>query len=156
MSEIPQQELSYEKLPKRTLVVWECFSAMACVVLYFLVDFITRSGTLLQALLFWLVGAIFILSGMLYLPLLYLNVQYRFGPGEVVLKSGLFVERNQVIRRENISFVTQYTAPFARFFRLSSLVIHAPGAKLRLLFVDAESANEIRQQIDRGFDTASS
>lgn len=155
MSHSPHKKMVYETLPRRTLIVWEILSAMFCILLYLLLAWVTPSHTLIRGIVLWLVGAIFILSGLLYLPLLYLNVQYRLGKEEVVLKSGLFVEKNQVMRRCNISFVTQYIAPFSRLFRLSGLVIHAPGSKLRLLFIDEQSAQHIREQIDKGFDTPS-
>lgn len=142
--------MQYEKLPRRSLVIWEIASVVLYAVLFWLIWNLIPSYTVVWYVVLWLIGALSLLTAVLYLPLLYLNIGYAIKKDQVVLTSGVFVHKNYVMRRDRISFVTRYTTPLDRFLRVSGVVLSAPGSQLMLLFIDSERAKQIVERINQG------
>lgn len=133
----------FETIPKKSLIIWEILSVFSYGVLFFLCRWLLPDYSIVWYAVLWLIGALFILTSLLYLPLLYLNVRYGISDEKIILKSGVIFQKTYVMMRDKISFVTVYTTPLDYLLGLSGLVISAPGSRLVILFMDAKRAEHI-------------
>lgn len=118
------------RIAKRALFLWEIAAligaaALACAILLIFIP-----GTWLWYLLLWLVGAIYILTAFLILPLYHLSFVYRVTSKELLVHSGLLFTRSKYLLRSRIAFVAVSRGPLMRFLGLSTLTVHAAGAHL--------------------------
>lgn len=139
--------MEFETLPKRFLVFWEILACTVFGVLALLAFQFLPQGSLVWYGVLWLLGALFILTAFLYLPLLYLNYSWCCGETELVVRAGVIFYQTRFLKRDKISFVTVYHTPLSPLLRWSSVVVTAPGSRLVLPFLSRERAVRLAREL---------
>ena len=128
---------------KKALLLWETAALSCAAVLYCLILWIFIPGTWLWYLLLWLVGAVYILTAFLFLPLYHLSFSYRVTKRELFSHSGILFPKSRIMDRSRIAFVTLRHGPLTRLFGLSTLTVHAAGGSLSFRLLEHREAEEL-------------
>ena len=140
--------MNFERLSGKAVIIWEIVAALLFGVLLALVLFIFIPGTWLWYTVLWLLGAIYVLTAFLYVPLYYLSVEYAVGEEAVIYRKGVIFPNTQILYRDRIAFVTVYNNPLTPLLKLSSLTISAAGGNIHIWFMNSARAQEIADELE--------
>ncbi len=100
---------------------------------------------------FWITVAaitgLYLLTAGLYLPLLCFRTSYCLSGRQLRYRTGVFYQKDEVINREQIVYVTLVTNPFSPLLRIATVVIRAPGATIRLHGIRIPEAKRLVRQL---------
>lgn len=139
--------IEFEKISVKAVVLWEILAAAVAALLIWAVLAIFVPYTWLWYLLLWLLGAAYVLAAFLYLPLLYLNIEFGLNDEAIVYRTGLIFPNTQVLYRDRIAFVTVYNNPLTPLLKISSLVVSAAGGNMHILFLPSKRAAELADEL---------
>lgn len=135
--------MEYENISKKAVVLWEIALLLLFAGLVMLTLYVLSPHTWLWYTVLWLLGAVYILSAFLYLPLYYLSHRFKITDEVVVYKKGVLFPRTEILYRNSIVFVTVYHNPLTPLLKISSVVIDSAGAKQKLFLINTKRAKEI-------------
>ena len=108
------------------------------VVYYYLYAF-----PLLMRILIAFLAAVYVLVGIVWLPLYFSRTCYIVSSQEVIRSAGFFLRVRQLMKISAIQYATLVTTPFSRVTGLNFVVVNALGGNLLLLFLSRQDAEEI-------------
>lgn len=123
---------------------------MVFAVILVIILFVFLPHTWLWYTLLWLLGAAYVLTSFLYIPLAYTNIEYGINSKVIIYRKGVFFPNTQVLYRERIAFVTIYNNPLTPLLHINSLVISAAGGNMRILFMNSNRAKQIADYLSKG------
>lgn len=139
--------MKFESIPKKVLVLWELLAVVGFLLLLKLALFILNPHTIVWYVVLWLLGALFVLTAFLYLPLLYVSEQYCVDKREIVFQQGVIFNKVHYMQCNKISFVSVYRNPLTWLLHISTLVVTCPGSRICILFINSDRASEIARQL---------
>lgn len=139
--------LGYQKISKQSLILWELLFLVGWSGLFGFMLWLFLPGTWLWFLLVFSMGVFLLLVSFLYLPALYHAAGYCMTDRFLVYRHGLFFQRQQLIHRDQIVYVSVFRNPVTPTLKISSLVVATPGAKLRIPFLNDRVARELAEQL---------
>jgi membrane protein YdbS with pleckstrin-like domain len=142
--------MKFEKVSRKAVILWELLALAVCGLLLWLVLVVFIPYTWLWYTLLWVLGALWVLTAFLYLPLYYLGIEYALGGEAVVYRKGLFFPHTQILYRDRIAFVTVYHNPLTPLLGISTLVISAAGGSMRIPFLQTSRAKELADELSHG------
>ena len=137
-------------LTKRVLVWWECAAFLEMLLLAGIIVLVFVEGTWLWYLLFWLLGASYVLVSFLYLPLLWLSMVYELDESRLICHGGVLFPKTRVMRRERIAFVTRVQGPVSTLLHTVTIVVHAAGGTSVIHMVDEQHAQRLYDALSGG------
>ena len=140
-------QTEYETLPGRFLAFWETLACLGYGGLAAAAWRLLPPESLLWYVALWVLGGLFILTALLYLPLLYLNYEWRCTKTELVVRTGVIFYQTRLLKRDKISFVTLYNTPLSSLLRWSCVVVTAPGSRIVLPFLSHERAVRLAREL---------
>lgn len=141
--------INFEKISVKAVVLWEILAVTAFALLFWGVLAIFVPHTWLWYLLLWVLGALCVLTTFLYLPLLYLNIEYGINDEAIVYRTGLIFPNTQLLYRDRIAFVSVYNNPLSPILKISSLVVSAAGGSIHILFLPSKRAQELADELSK-------
>lgn len=139
--------LNYHKVSKKAIVLWEILFFIGWCAVLALILWVFTPFTWLWYFLVWLTGALLILAEFLYLPVLYQSTGYYINDRLLAYRRGFFFHKQQVIFRDRIIYVSVINTPVTPILGISSLVVAAAGAKLRIPYLNKNVAKHLAQQL---------
>lgn len=139
-------------LKKRVLVWWECAAFLAAILLAALVLLIFVPGTWLWYLLLWVLGAVYVLTSFLYLPLLWMSIIYCIDDTCLMCHGGVLFPKTRVMHRERIAFITRVQGPVSSMLHIATLVVRAAGGAAVVHMVHEKQAEELEQELYGGIE----
>ena len=139
----------FERISAQALIFWELLAAVLFAVLFAVPLLLLRPGTWLWYLILWVLGAAYVLCAFLYVPLYYLSVEYGVNDRALVYRKGVIFPNTQVLYRDRIAFVTVYKNPLTPLLQISTLMVSAAGGNIRILFLNADRADQLAAQLSR-------
>lgn len=135
--------MKFENISHKAVVLWETGLLILFAGLFAVSLLVLTPHTWLWYLILWLLGALYILTAFLYLPLYYLSVEFSLNDEVVVYKKGVLFPKTSILYRDRIAFVTINNNPLTPIFKISSLVIDSAGARLKLFLISSDRAKEL-------------
>lgn len=144
---IPEKNLNYKKVSRKSIVLWEIIIFLIWAVIFVLALWIFTPFTWLWNTLIWALGVALILIEFLYLPMLYASTQYCITDKIIAYRHGVFFNQRQFMYRDRIVYVSVYNTPLTPLLGISSLVITAAGAKIRINFLNRRLAQQLAEEL---------
>lgn len=141
--------MKFERISIKAVILWEILAVVIFSLLLILILVVFLPHTWLWYTLLWLLGAAFVLTTFLYLPLAYLNVEYAINNRVIIYRKGVIFPNTKVLYRDRIAFVTIYNNPLTPILKINSLVISAAGGNMRILFMNSKRAKEIADLLSK-------
>lgn len=143
----PEKNPSYQKISKKSILLWEIGSVVIWALLLWGTVWVFAPFTWLWDILIWGLGVLLILVTFFYLPILYQSYQYCITDKIVSYRHGVFFNRRQFINRDRIIYVSVYNTPLTPILGISTLVITAAGAKIRIGYLNRKVAQRLAQEL---------
>ncbi|MEG0691518.1 MAG: PH domain-containing protein [Oscillospiraceae bacterium] len=141
--------MKFERISMKAVILWEILAVIVFALILALILFVFLPYTWLWYTLLWLLGAAFILTTFLYIPIAYMNIEYGINSHAIIYRKGVFFTNTQVLYRDRIAFVTIYNNPLTPVLKINSLVISAAGGNMRILFMNSKRAKEIADLLSK-------
>ncbi len=135
--------MKFERISIKAVILWEILAILIFGLILGLILYVFLPYTWLWYTLLWVLGAAFVLTTFLYIPIAYLNIEYAINSRVIIYRKGVFFPNTQVLYRDRIAFVTIYNNPLTPILKINSLVISAAGGDMRILFMNSKRAKEI-------------
>lgn len=135
--------MEFERISLKAVVLWEISVLFIAGVFLAIILIVFAPYTWLWYLLLWILGAGVVFFTFFYIPIAYLNIEYGIYEKTIIYKKGVFLKSTQILQVDKVSFVTVYNNPLTPIFKVSTLVISAPGGTLSILFINSLRAKEI-------------
>ncbi len=139
--------INYQYLPKRVLILWEILTILVITLLFAIACLFLNHYHIIWYITMWLIGALGIFLGFLYLPLLYIGYQFSVSENEIILHRGVIFHKRHYLKRDKITFVTIFHDPVSSAFGLTTLAVTSPGASLLMPFMDLKLARSIAKEL---------
>lgn len=78
------------------------------------------------------ITGVYALVAALYLPFLRYRTSYALLGRQLRYRTGVFFQKDEIINRDQIIYVTLVTNPFSPLFNIANVVIKAPAATIRI------------------------
>ena len=139
-------------LPKKAFVLWEAVAFIATGVLEGLLAVLLHRGFFLRLWTLWLLGLVAVILVFWYLPLRYLNTEYKLESHSFWLCKGVFWQKTVCIPRNRVSYVNTFSDPLSRLCKLRSIRISAAGGSVWLFFLSEPEAQRILYALSPSFE----
>ncbi len=139
-------------LPKRAFVLWEAAALLATGVSEVFLAFLLQRWFFLRLWTLWLLGLVAVILVFWYLPLRYLNTEYKLEPHSFWLCKGVFWQKTVCIPRDRVSYVNTFSDPLSRLCKLQSIRISAAGGSVWLFFLSEAEARRILYSLSPSFE----
>ncbi len=144
--------MRYNRISPRALLLWELAALIIAAVPIVILSLFFPAFSLWWNVTVLPVAGIYLLAAVFYLPLLYKSTRYALDARRVLYEKGIFFHRKHFMNRERIVFVTVAKTPLTPLFGVSSLLISATGAKIRIPFLDTSSACRLARELSPEID----
>ncbi|MFZ2537749.1 MAG: PH domain-containing protein [Oscillospiraceae bacterium] len=141
--------MKFERISVKAVILWEILATLVFALILALILFVFLPHTWLWYTLLWLLGAVFVLTAFLYIPIAYLNIEYAINSRVIIYRKGVLFPNTEVLYRDRIAFVTIYNNPLTPILKINSLVISAAGGDMRILFMNSKRAKEIADLLSK-------
>ena len=132
--------------PQKTLMLWQIRSVLLLIVIAALTIWISFL-TLYFLIVTGVTLVILAIAAYVYLPLYIKRYSVSVGPAAIIIRSGVFIRRENIMPRPRMVYAQQITSPLARIFRVSSLCLNAARASTVTLELDRKDIEEILKEI---------
>lgn len=139
-------------LPKKAFVLWEAVAFIATGVLEGLLAVLLHRWFFLRFWTLWLLGLVAVILVFWYLPLRYLNTEYKLESHSFWLCKGVFWQKTVCIPRNRVSYVNTFSDPLSRLCKLRSIRISAAGGSVWLFFLSEPEAQRILYALSPSFE----
>lgn len=136
-----------KRIPFRALWLWELYAVLVYGVLLFLIYTFLVPYTWLWYLLVSIFSGLYLLTALVYFPLLYFGTRYKVGEESIEFESGVFYRRKAVLFRKNLIIVGLFQTPLDLLFRLSSLRCSGPGGVVVLGYLSKREALVLKEEL---------
>ncbi|MCL2089446.1 MAG: PH domain-containing protein [Oscillospiraceae bacterium] len=144
----PDQQ--YSSLPKRGLLIRQIVSSAVFGAVLFLYMVILPQYTQYWLLLSIPLVLLFAAVTFALLPLLHKRRAYFVTHETISYKSGLFVQSVKTIRSDKILLAELAMSPLASLLKTASLTLYTPGTKLRIPYLEPETAEHLKDSLTGG------
>lgn len=139
-------------LPKKAFVLWEAVAFIATGVLEGLLAVLLHRWFFFRLWTLWLLGLVAVILVFWYLPLRYLNTEYKLESHSFWLCKGVFWQKTVCIPRNRVSYVNTFSDPLSRLCKLRSIRISAAGGSVWLFFLSEPEAQRILYALSPSFE----
>lgn len=139
-------------LPKKAFVLWEAVAFIATGVLEGLLAVLLHRWFFLRLWTLWLLGLVAVILVFWYLPLRYLNTEYKLESHSFWLCKGVFWQKTVCIPRNRVNYVNTFSDPLSRLCKLRSIRISAAGGSVWLFFLSEPEAQRILYALSPSFE----
>ena len=130
-------------LPRKAFVMWEIAALLLTAVLEILLALLLERWFFLRLWVLWLLGLVAVITEIWYLPLRYLNTEYKLESHSFWICKGVFWQKTVRIPRNRVSYVNTFSDPLSRLCKLRSIRISAAGGSVWLFFLSEWEARRI-------------
>lgn len=137
------------KLPRKTLILWQCRSlavglllALLCSYFYFeLKPFL---------ILLLIIAILFILFTFIYLPLYFRSCKIRRTKDAVIVRSGVLFKNSHILPFSRLIYTQTVTSPVARLLGLKAITLKAARKSLLVPELSIEDADLLIFELENG------
>ena len=137
------------KLPRKTLILWQCRSVAIGLLLALLSGyFYFRLKPFLIVLL--IIAILFILFTFLYLPLFFKSCKIRCTNDAVIIRQGVIFKNTHILPFSRLIYTQTITSPIARLLKLKAITLKAARNVLIVPELCDEDANSLIAELEVG------
>lgn len=141
-----------QSLPRKAFFLWEGAALAATGILEVLLFFLLERWFFLRLWTLWLLGLAAVILVFWYLPLRYLNTEYRLESHSFWVSKGVLWQKTVCIPRNRVSFINTFSDPVSRLFHLCSIRIAVTGGSVWLFFLKDSEARRILYALSPNFE----
>ena len=134
-----------QRLSPKALILWEILLCLVGIAVCLILGWLLSPFAGWRHLLIFGIGFFLLLIAFLYLPALYRSIGYSVTDRLFVYRHGVLFQKQKLIHRDRIVYVSLFHTPLIPLSGLSCLVIAMPGAKLRIPFLSRKAAEDLAQ-----------
>lgn len=142
-------------LPRKAFVMWEIAALLLTAILEILLALLLERWFFLRLWVLWLLGLVAVITVFWYLPLRYLNTEYKLESHSFWICKGVFWQKTVCIPRNRVSYVNTFSDPLSRLCKLRSIRISAAGGSVWLFFLSEWEARRILYALSPSFEEPS-
>ena len=137
------------KLPRKTLVLWQCRSlAIGLLLTLFCLYFYFELKPFLIILL--IIAVLFILFTFLYLPLYFKSCMIRRTRDAVIIRSGVIFKNSHILPFSRLIYAETVTSPVARLMGLKAITLKAARKSLLVPELSVTDADLLVSELENG------
>ncbi len=102
-----------------------------------------RAYPILMYVIFGLCAGLFVLAGLIILPVYFAQTRYAVSAEDISKTTGFFIFRKDYMLTESIQYLTTITIPFSRYTAFNFIIVNALGGKILLAFLKNNEVTEI-------------
>lgn len=144
-----------QSLPRKAFVLWEATALTATAILEAVFALVLHRWFFLRLWTLWLLGLAAVVMVFWYLPLRYLNTEYKLESHSFWVSKGVCWQKTVCIPRDRVSYVNTFSDPFSRLCKLRSIRVTAAGGSVWLFFLSESEARRILYALSPSFEEPS-
>lgn len=141
------QDVRFERLSKKYLLGQELASLILWIFILLFPYFVFDKFSTLWWLVQWGLFAIFIFFSLIYFPVRYFHTGYCVSNETVFYQTGFFFLKTSVISKKRLVFSAVIKSPVTPLLGFCSLVLQAPGAKMKIPGLPTKKAQILLKKV---------